>query len=152
MVKFYVRDYNYSAFYLHSQVHMRIHSGDKPYSCDICHKTFSLTSSLSKHKRFHQGATNVYTCPVCFEVLLAKEDLNVHLEVVHGAASSSNSSSSRNCTKSKGEEEYVITVEGSDATAAASGDIHQDPLGEEKHTIAFVSEEDGQVGRAAFKL
>ncbi|XP_044735403.1 zinc finger protein 22-like [Chrysoperla carnea] len=34
-------------------VHKRVHSGEKPFLCDICNETFSLQSNLTRHKRIH---------------------------------------------------------------------------------------------------
>jgi hypothetical protein len=31
--------------------HRRIHSGDKPYSCDLCPFAFAHMSALNKHRR-----------------------------------------------------------------------------------------------------
>lgn len=33
--------------------HMNIHTGDKPYECPECTKTFRWSSSLSRHRRLH---------------------------------------------------------------------------------------------------
>jgi len=35
-------------------MHQRVHSGEKPLECHICHKRFSESSNLSKHKRTHE--------------------------------------------------------------------------------------------------
>ncbi|XP_023316193.1 PR domain zinc finger protein 1 [Trichogramma pretiosum] len=48
----------------HLQKHHLVHTGEKPHQCDICKKRFSSTSNLKTHLRLHSGQ-KPYACDLC---------------------------------------------------------------------------------------
>ncbi|XP_071391823.1 zinc finger protein 383-like [Centroberyx affinis] len=116
------------------RIHMRVHTGEMPYSCKDCGRRFRKISCLHSHTRIHTGE-KPYKCNMCFRKFSYRATCIKHIKTIHkdkmytcrdcGKEFSDQSNLNAHMAAHKGKKPYSCDFCGKEFKYAGNLDIHK---------------------------